>query len=257
MDSAQVNSLTTTTTPTPASVSASETGCCKRLAAKVSDQDFTQKFNASVTFVLELYRVLMGAMLLMFVPQKCDDHLCSSTELMFAGAGATYDVNYVINFLTLGSFFLLYVVEFRREHKMIDYLDVNPKFASDNTSVGNALMMLPENPRHMILNLDYTYQRATYLAMFFFVANTIFSGCSIYDKYLDSKTTSVFFTNIIFLAMKLIDANALANTETNIFYSAYLKNRVQYNYVDADKIAETDAHSHVTLISIPNTDSNA
>jgi hypothetical protein len=140
---------------------------------------------------------------------------------------------------------------------MIDYLDVNPKFASDNTSVGNALMLLPDKPRHTILNLDHNYQRATYLAMFFFLANTIFSGCSIYDKYLDSKTTSVFFTNIIFLAMKLIDANALANTETNIFYSAYLKNRVQYNYVDADKIADTGTHSHVTLISIPNADSSA
>jgi hypothetical protein len=51
----------------------------------------------------------------------------------------------------------------------------------------------------------------------------------------------VFFTNIIFLATKLIDANALANTETNIFYSAYLKNRVQYNYVDPDKTAHAAA----------------
>jgi hypothetical protein len=80
----QVDTITTTTTHTPVSVPASETGCCKRLAAKVSDQDFIQKFNASITFVLELYRVLMGAMLLMFVPQKCGDHLCSSTELMRA-----------------------------------------------------------------------------------------------------------------------------------------------------------------------------
>lgn len=224
--------------PTPEPIKDS---CCKRLLAKVSDQDFTQKFNASVTFVLELYRVLMGAMLLMFVPQKCDDHSCSLTELMFTDAGAAYDANYVINFFTIGSFLLLYVVEFRREHKMIDYLDVNPKFASDNTSVGNALMLLPEKRRNIILSLDHNYQRATYLSMFFFVVNTIFSGCSVYDKYLDSKTTSVFFTNIIFLAMKLIDANALANTETNIFYSAYLKNRVQYNYVDPDKIAETAA----------------
>ena len=119
---------------------------------------------------------------------------------------------------------------------MIDYLDVNPKFASDNTSVGNALMLLPEKRRNTILSLDHNYQRATYLSMFFFILNTIFSGCSVYDRYLDSKTSSVFFTNIIFLATKLIDANALANTETNIFYSAYLKNRVQYNYVDPDKI---------------------
>ena len=213
--------------------------CCKRLIAKVSNQDFTQKLNSSITSVLELYRVLMGSMLLMFVPQKCGDRSCGSTELMFTDAGAAYNANYVINFFTIASFLLLYVFEFRREHKMIDYLDVNPKFASDNTSVGNALMLLPENRRNIILSLDHNYQRATYLSMFFFILNTIFSGCSVYDRYLDSKTSSVFFTNIIFLATKLIDAHGLANTETNIFYSAYLKNRVQYNYVDPDKIADT------------------
>ena len=215
--------------------------CCKRLIAKVSNQDFTQKLNASITFVLELYRVLMGSMLLMFVPQKCNDRSCNLTELMFTNAGAAYNANYVINFFTIASFLLLYVFEFRREHKMIDYLDVNPKFASDNTSVGNALMLLPEKRRNIILSLDHNYQRATYLSMFFFILNTIFSGCSVYDRYLDSKTSSVFFTNIIFLATKLIDAHGLANTETNIFYSAYLKNRVQYNYVDPDKIADTSS----------------
>ena len=213
--------------------------CCKRLVAKVSNQDFTQKLNATITSVLELYRVLMGSMLLMFVPQKCNDRSCDLTELMFTDAGASYNANYVINFFTIASFLLLYGIEFRREHKMIDYLDVNPKFACDNTSVGNALMLLPENKRNMILNLDHNYQRATYLSMFFFILNTIYSGCSVYDRYLDSKTSSVFFTNIIFIAMKLIDAHALANTETNIFYSAYLKNRVQYNYVDPDKITES------------------
>jgi hypothetical protein len=224
--------------PTPDPIKDS---CCKRLVAKVSNQDFTQKLNSSITFVLELYRVLMGSLLLMFVPQKCGDHSCGSTELMFTDAGAAYNANYVINFFTIGSFLSLYIFEFRREHKMIDYLDVNPKFASDNTSVGNALMLLPEKRRNIILSLDHNYQLATYLSMFFFILNTIFSGCSVYDKYLDSKTSSVFFTNIIFLATKLIDANALANTETNIFYSAYLKNRVQYNYVDPDKITDTTA----------------
>lgn len=250
MEVEQVETLTSNTTST------AEPNCIKRICAKVNEQDFSQKFNASITFFLELYRVLIGTMLLMFVPQKCNDHLCSSTELMFTDGGAAYDVNYIVNFFTLASFLTLYVIEFKRENKMIDHLDVNPKFASDNTSVGNALMLLPENPRNMILNLDHNYQRAAYLAMFFFVANTIYSGYSIYEKYLDSKTASVFFTNIIFLAMKLIDAHALANTETNIFYSAYLKNRIQYNYVDADKIVETNVPLttgvSTTEVSVPN-----
>jgi hypothetical protein len=54
------------------------------------------------------------------------------------------------------------------------------------------------------------------------------------------------YTNVLFLAGKLLDTNALANTEENIFYSAYLKDRVQYNYVDPDKIC---TENRVTQLS--------
>ena len=43
--------------------------CCQCLTDKLNDQDFMQKFNVSISFVLELYRVVMGTMLVMFVPQ--------------------------------------------------------------------------------------------------------------------------------------------------------------------------------------------
>ena len=38
------------------------------------------------------------------------------------------------------------------------------------------------------------------------------------------------------MAGKLADVYAITNTEENIFYSAYLKHRIQYNDVDPDKI---------------------
>jgi hypothetical protein len=82
--------------------------------------------------------------------------------------------------------------------------------------------------------------------MLCFLVNSIYSGISVHRNYLDSKTASVFVTNIVFLAGKLIDANALANTEKNIFYSAYMKERVQYNYVDPDKIDTSNRVTDVT-----------
>jgi hypothetical protein len=38
---------------------------------KQNDQDFNQKIGVATTLVLELYKVLMGALLVIFVPQKC------------------------------------------------------------------------------------------------------------------------------------------------------------------------------------------
>jgi len=216
------------------------TKCCHTINEKLKDQDFMQKVNVSVSFVLELYRVLMGTMLVMFVPQKCGETMCGLTDNMFK-SDQTYSANAGINIATLIAFVYLYVVEVKRENKMINYLDVNKEFPSDNEAVGESLLLLPDKKRHDILNLDHNYQNASYLAMFCFLANTIFSGYSIYNNYLDTKTSSVFLTNVLFLAGKLVDANALANTKENIFYSAYLKDRVQYNYVDADKIIDTEA----------------
>ena len=53
-----------------------------------------------------------------------------------------------------------------------------------------------------------------------------------YDYYLDNQTTTTFVTNVLFMVLKIVDIRMTINTETNIFYSAYLKDKVQYNDVD-------------------------
>ena len=67
--------------------------------------------------------------------------------------------------------------------------------------------------------------------------NTILSGFVVFDYYLDNQTTSTYITNILFMVTKLGDIYATANTEKNVFYSAYLKGKIQYNDVDPDKKA--------------------
>ena len=230
----------------PVQAPAKPTNCCNCLTSRLKDQDFMQKFNVSISFVLELYRVLMGTMLIMFVPQKCGEGMCGLTDNMFKSTDV-YSANAGINIATLIAFVYLYVVEVRRENTLINYLDINKEFACDNDAVGEALLLLPDKKRHLVLNLDKSYQHASYIALFFFLANTIFSGYSVYYNYLDSKTTSVFITNVLFLAGKLIQTNSLANTEENVFYSAYLTDRIQYNYVDPDKISIENQSAEISL----------
>ena len=46
------------------------------------------------------------------------------------------------------------------------------------------------------------------------------------------------------MGMKVVDVYYTVNTKKNIFYSAYLKNKVQFNDVDPDKLhlnADADA----------------
>jgi hypothetical protein len=201
---------------------------------KLHDQNFIQKISAVPIFMVELYRVLISSFLILFVPQKCDDHVCSYSENMSAGS-QLYTAGLAFNFITMLSFLIMYVFEIKRENRLITYLEVNKNVASDNVSVQKLLEGLPEEKRNSIWMLDKCYQRAGYISIGCFVVNSALSGVVIYQYYLDSQTTTTFVTNIMVMISKLGDVYATVNTEKNIFYSAYLKGKIQFNDVDPSK----------------------
>ena len=199
------------------------------------DQDFNQKTNVAVTLVLEIYRVLMGAFLVAFIPQKCDDHVCSLTENISRSDSLSI-IAISFNSITLLTFLILYFVEVKRENKLITYLDVNKFQPVDNLSVGTALKKLSHKKKNTIWNYDRYYQKAGYFSTIAFVLNAILSSIVVYGHYLDSKTVTVYVTNVLFMGSKVYDVYTTVNTKRNIFYSAYLKKKVQFNDVDPDKL---------------------
>jgi hypothetical protein len=201
------------------------------------DQDFNQRFNMATTVSLEFYRVLMGSFLVLFVPQLCDDHVCSMNENVNRGDTLT-NVGIALNSITLLSFFLLYFIEIKRENKMITYLEVNKFKPLDNESVGKALCQLEPSKKDNILLYDTYYQNIGFLCTGIFTVNSTVSSIVIYTNYLDSKTFTVFLTNFLFMSLKVLDVYNTVNTKPNIFFSAYLKKKVQYNDVDPDKYIE-------------------
>lgn len=201
----------------------------------IQNQDNMQKVNVSVTVCMEFYRILMGSLLLSFVPQKCGDHVCGITENL--NESGAYYIAYILNVMTLISFFLVYLVEIKRENRLITYLDVNNGKPTDVVSVANNLTKLPSDKKDKILHIDKIYQQVGCGAVIIYVFNTIISAIVIYDNYLDNKTVTAFLTNVLFMGSKVNEIYSIANTENNIFYSAYLKNKVQYNDVDPDKVS--------------------
>ena len=80
---------------------------------KQNDQDFNQKMNVFTTLVLEIYRVLMGAFLVVFVPQKCGDDICSLSQNISRNDPITQTA-VALNAFTMFSFLILYFVEVKR-----------------------------------------------------------------------------------------------------------------------------------------------
>lgn len=81
---------------------------------------------------------------------------------------------------------------------------------------------------------DY-YKKTGYISTVIFLLNGTVSSIVIFHNYLDNSTLSVYFTNILFMGLKVFDVFSTVNTKKNIFYSAYLKQKLQYNDVDPDK----------------------
>ena len=204
------------------------------------DQDSKQKMNMMLILLLEFYRVIMGSLLILFVPQKCEnDESCSiednlsktnDSELVMGG--------FVINLLTLLSFITMYYYESTRELRVISYLEMNPSKARDNESVGDALEHLSKDRRDTLLKLDKYYCMSGYVALGAFIVNSAVSGIVVFNHMLDGKTGTVFLTNVLFMGSKLGNMYSIIRTEKNIFYSAYLTRKVQYNDVDPDKYIE-------------------
>ena len=227
-------------------------GCFDKITAKLSDQDFTQKMSVYISFIFELYRVVMGSFLILFVPQKCGEDSCTIFEPVNAGKQLN-DAAFGVNILTFCLFLCMYYAEIKRETQMITYLHVNTEEPCDNDAVGEALRKLPEDKKLSILKCDKLYLRTGQFALVGFVANAILSSIAIYENFLDGKTTSSLITNILFMLLKIHETYSITNTEENIFYSAYLNERVQFNDVDPDKMVRSCDAATLDGVNITNT----
>jgi hypothetical protein len=177
---------------------------------------------------------MVSSFLILFSPQKCGDHICSLDENLQSD-NLIYSIGLGLNFITMGSFLIFYGLEIKRENKLITYLEVNQTLPTDSVSVGIALEKLPEEKRNSLYLLDKWYQRSGWFVLAMFIANTGLSGYIVHGYYSDNQTLSTFITSVLFMVGKLSDIYFIVSTEQNVFYSSYLKSKIQYNDVDPNK----------------------
>jgi len=200
----------------------------------IYNQDFQQKVIMCVNVSLELYRVMVSSLLVLFVPQDCNGHICSIFENI--NSNDNYKIYLIMNYITAGCFMMVYIAEIRREEKLIKLLEVNNTISTDSDSVGKRIERLPEYKKQQIFYINLQYQYLSYLSMIVFTVNTIMSSIIIYKHSLGNQTLINLTTNILFMISKLTNILGIINTEKNIFFSAYLNTKVQFNDLDPREI---------------------
>ena len=196
------------------------------------NQDNKQRIIVGFQFIFELYRVITSSLLILFVPQMCIDHICTISENLI-WEYTIHNIALVFNFISMFSLLIMYIIEIRRENKLILYLDVNIELPNDNDDVGKKLEQMSIVNCNKIYTIDRYYQLSSNIATFIYILNIIFSAFIVNDFYAGSQTLSTFITYILFMAMKLYSIYIITSTEKNIFYSAYMKTNVQFNDIDS------------------------
>ena len=203
------------------------------VAVNKLDQDTLQRLSVGVQFLLEMYRVVTSSLLILFVPQICVDHICTTTENLVWEKN-TYNTALCFNFISMAFLVNMYYLELVRENRMIKYLAVNPELANDAEGVGKQLELLPVNKQNKIFTINRYYKLSAYAAVSIYSLNVLLSIAAISRYYAGSQTTTTFLTYILFMATKFGSVYSLISTDKNIFYSAYMISKIQYNDVDND-----------------------
>jgi hypothetical protein len=215
----------------------------------ITSQDFQQQTNMVISVSLELYRVMISSLLIIFVPQKCEDHVCSLMENLHSD-NDMYFVGLIINYITVIAFVIMYIFEMRREEKLIKLLEVNNTISTDNESVGKRLSIFSDEKRQKLFAMDSHYQYASYSVMCIYAVNIVFSGIVIHQYSLGNQTLVIFLTNLLFMITKLSNVYIIINTDKNIFFSAYLNTKVQFNDIDPHELEKIEKRKSIESLTL-------
>ena len=196
------------------------------------DVDIVQRFKVGGLFILQMYKVMTGTLLALFVPQKCGDHICTIQENI-DDSDHFHEMVLTWNILTSVLFIGYYLLELRREEWSIKYLDI------DNDKPDNSLKEVIIKYKDLDEKMDRInkyYYNVVRVTIFFYVINNLLSIRLLKDKYYSSTTLSCFFSFSLLVGMKLFNSFTVARN--SVLYdkmtSAYMTEFVSYNVIDID-----------------------
>ena len=208
------------------------------------DVDIVQRFKVGGLFILQMYKVMTGTLLALFVPQKCGDHICTIQENI-DDSDRFHEMVLTWNILTSVLFIGYYLLELRREEWSIKFLDI------DNDKPDNSLKEVIVKYKDLDQKMDRInkyYYNVVRVTIFFYVINNLLSIRLLKDKYYSSTTLSCFFSFSLLVGMKLYNSYTVA--KNSVLYdkmtSAYMTEFVSYNVIDSDYLQKIEKEDNIS-----------
>ncbi len=205
------------------------------------DVDNQQRIKTGAAFVLEFYKIIMGAFLTVFVPRSCEEGVCTLTQNI-NDEDSLHRVALGFNAFSFLTFLAFYTVELRRENWCIKYLDIDPE--KPNEFLDDEIENYPMIKKEMG-DLNLLYKRVTDICLGAQTLNVCVSLADISDRWAGAATLTPLLSYILLVFMKLFSAKTMSKSavEDERAFSAYLTGPKTYNTIDED-------HRHVEANSV-------
>ena len=200
------------------------------------DVDFVQRIKVAGIFLLQIYKVTTGTMLSLFIPQSCENRICSLQE-NYENSETYHQMTFYWNAFSMITFFAYYLVELRREEWAIKYLDI------DNDQSDNGLKEIIRKEPILDKKMDrlniYYYNLLRFNCLVYFI-NVGMGVKMIKDTYHSSSTLSCFFSFVLLVLMKLYNSIIVAreSVHNDKMMSAYMCEFVSFNVLDKDYVED-------------------
>jgi len=201
------------------------------------DVDCKERVKIILSFLLQSYKVVMGSMLLLFVPQTCEDGICSVNDNL----RNTDNINragLVLNFISVAFFALTYGTELRRENWCVHNFDINHDVGDNNLAI-----ILKDKP--VLLGELHTHNKRYYyitvITFCIYFLNFIVSNIVLFsDDSFMSIGLAPYLSYIILVLMKLYNCYSISlnSIKGDKAMSAYMTEFTSFNVIDADRLDE-------------------
>jgi hypothetical protein len=209
--------------------------------------DTKERLKVGALFIFQSYKVIMGSMLSLFVPQLCEnEEVCTiSDNLLHHDNDVFHQVTLGFNFLSVLLFIGVYVIELKRENWCVKYLDI------DHNIPDNNLESIIKDKPDLLLPLskhNTLYFKSIFITSIIYSINLALSSILIYDNYAGIPSVTSYMSYVVLILLKIYNSLCISydSMKNNKALSAYIIEFTSYNKIDVDHAHKYEIESNKT-----------
>ena len=217
------------------------------------DQDLKERLKIGALWLFQSYKVIMGSLLLLFVPQKCEElveysgssdgeyesAICSVSDNLNKKDDLFHDITLGFNFLCVGLFLITYIVELRRENWCVKNLDINHDFPDNH--LDDIIDQKPELKMEL-RKKNARYFKITAVTSSAYMINLLLSSIIIYNNYVGIQAVTSYTSYVALILLKIYNSLFISYTSlhNDKALSGYITEFSSFNVFDEDLIVQDD-----------------